>query len=478
MADNTNEIIEQETTAVIPAEEKPAKALSLDEMSPKQIVNELDKYVIGQDKAKRTIAVALRNRTRRKRLPASIKDEVYPKNIIMIGPTGVGKTEIARRIARLSNAPFIKVEATKYTEVGYVGRDVESMVRDLMGSAVSMVRRELAAQNEKLVRERVEERLLDALIPNVNSTANTDAQFDNARMSAREQIRVQLRAGLLDNTEVEIPNQLVRPKVGIELMGGTMDDIQNAMNSLGSIFQNATQGPRHKKRKVTIKRARELFTEEETERSVDQEKATEIAKERTEQMGIIFIDEIDKIAGKNSSSSSPDVSREGVQRDILPIVEGTKVTTKWGVIDTSHILFIAAGAFHVSKPSDLIPELQGRFPLRVELDALSADDFFRILKEPENAITLQYRELLRTEGVEVVFTDEALHRVSEIAYEVNSSTENIGARRLYTIMETLLDELSFNASEMSGQTVEITPEYVNERLSDVVKNQDLSRYIL
>ncbi|MBP5163765.1 MAG: ATP-dependent protease ATPase subunit HslU [Spirochaetales bacterium] len=447
-------------------------------MSPKQIVAELDKYVIGQDKAKRTIAVALRNRTRRKRLPESIKDEVYPKNIIMIGPTGVGKTEIARRIARLSNAPFIKVEATKYTEVGYVGRDVESMVRDLMGSAVSMVRRELAAQNEKMVRDRVEERLLDVLIPNVSSTANTDAQFDSARISAREQIRVQLRAGLLDNTEVEIPNQLVRPKVGIEFMGGSMDDIQNAMNSLGSIFQNATQGPRNKKRKVTIKRARELFTEEETERSVDQEKATEIAKERTEQMGIIFIDEIDKIAGKNSSSSSPDVSREGVQRDILPIVEGTKVTTKWGVIDTSHILFIAAGAFHVSKPSDLIPELQGRFPLRVELDALSADDFYRILKEPENAITLQYRELLRTEGVEVVFTDDALHRVSEIAYEVNSSTENIGARRLYTIMETLLDELSFNASEMSGQTVEITPEYVNERLSNVVKDQDLSRYIL
>ena len=478
MAENTNEIIEQETKAVVPAKEQQAKVLSLDEMSPKQIVSELDKYVIGQDKAKRTIAVALRNRTRRKRLPDSIKDEVYPKNIIMIGPTGVGKTEIARRIARLSNAPFIKVEATKYTEVGYVGRDVESMVRDLMGSAVSMVRRELAAQNEKLVRERVEERLLDVLIPNVNSTANTDAQFDNARLSAREQIRVQLRAGLLDNTEVEIPNQLVRPKVGIELMGGSMDDIQNAMNSLGSIFQNATQGPRNKKRKVTIKRARELFTEEETERSVDQEKATEIAKERTEQMGIIFIDEIDKIAGKNNSSSSPDVSREGVQRDILPIVEGTKVTTKWGVIDTSHILFIAAGAFHVSKPSDLIPELQGRFPLRVELDALTADDFFRILKEPENAITLQYRELLRTEGVEVVFTDDALHRVSEIAYEVNSSTENIGARRLYTIMETLLDELSFNASEMSGQTVEITPDYVNERLSDVVKDQDLSRYIL
>lgn len=468
---------EDKELAVQPEEKK--KTISLDEMVPSQIVAELNKYVIGQEKAKRTIAVALRNRTRRKRLPDKIREEVYPKNIIMIGPTGVGKTEIARRIARLSNAPFIKVEATKYTEVGYVGRDVESMVRDLMGSAVSMVRRELAAENAKAVESRVEERILDLLIPNVNSTANTDVQFDNARISAREQIRAQLRAGLLDNTEVEIPSQLMRPKVGIELMGGSMDDIQNAMNSLGSIFQNAAQGgPRNRKRKVSVKRARELFTEEESERSVDQEKANEIAKERTEQMGIIFIDEIDKIAGKNSSSSSPDVSREGVQRDILPIVEGTKVTTKWGVIDTSHILFIAAGAFHVSKPSDLIPELQGRFPLRVELDALTADDFFRILKEPENAITLQYKELLKTEGVDVVFTDEAIHRVSEIAYEVNSTTENIGARRLYTIMETLLDDLSFNASEMGGQTVEITRAYVDERLSDVVKNQDLSRYIL
>ncbi len=474
-----DQIAVNEEKALSVQDEINRKPLSLDEMVPSQIVSELNKYVIGQEKAKRTIAVALRNRTRRKRLPDKIREEVYPKNIIMIGPTGVGKTEIARRIARLSNAPFIKVEATKYTEVGYVGRDVESMVRDLMGSAVSMVRRELAAANAKAVEERVEERILDLLIPNVGSTANTDVQFDNARISAREQIRAQLRAGLLDNTEVEIPSQLMRPKVGIELMGGSMDDIQNAMNSLGSIFQNATQGgPRNRKRKVSVKRARELFTEEESERSVDQEKANEIAKERTEQMGIIFIDEIDKIAGKNSSSSSPDVSREGVQRDILPIVEGTKVTTKWGVIDTSHILFIAAGAFHVSKPSDLIPELQGRFPLRVELEALSADDFFRILKEPENAITLQYRELLKTEGVDVIFTDEAVHRISEIAYEVNSTTENIGARRLYTIMETLLDDLSFNASEMGGQTVEITKEYVNERLSNVVKDQDLSRYIL
>ena len=474
------EIISTEEKNIVATQEpeQKAKPLSLDEMVPSQIVAELDKYVIGQDKAKRTIAVALRNRTRRKKLPQSIKDEVYPKNIIMIGPTGVGKTEIARRIARLSNAPFIKVEATKYTEVGYVGRDVESMVRDLMGSAVSMVRRELAAANEQAVKERVEERLLDALIPNVRSTAGTDAQFDSARISAREQIRVQLRSGLLDNTEIEIQNVPVRSKVGIEMMSGSLEDIQNAMNSLGSIFQNAQGGQRAKRRKVTVKRARELFTEEESERSVDQEKAIEIAKERTEQMGIIFIDEIDKIAGKNSSSSSPDVSREGVQRDILPIVEGTKVTTKWGVIDTSHILFIAAGAFHVSKPSDLIPELQGRFPLRVELDALKAEDFYRILKEPENAITLQYHELLKTEGVEVVFGDDALRRVSEIAYEVNSTAENIGARRLYTIMETLLDELSFKANEMSGQTVEITADYVNQRLSDVVKDQDLTRYIL
>lgn len=453
------------------------RPLSLDEMTPTQIVAELDKYIIGQDKAKRTIAVALRNRTRRKRLPEKIREEVYPKNIIMIGATGVGKTEIARRIAKLSNAPFIKIEATKYTEVGYVGRDVESMIRDLMGSAVSMVRRELAAANENAVKERVEEKLLDFILPNVKSTANTDPEFDNSRQSAREQIRVQLRAGLLDNTEIEIPTQMIRPKVGIELMGGSLDDIQNAMNSIGSIFQNAS-GPRAKIRKVTVKRAREIFTAEETERSVDPEKVNEIAKERTEQMGIIFIDEIDKIAGKNNSSSSPDVSREGVQRDILPIVEGTKVSTKWGIIDTSHILFIAAGAFHVSKPSDLIPELQGRFPLRVELDNLTADDFYRILTEPKNAITLQYRELLKTEDVTVIFKDDAIRRVSEIAFQVNSTTENIGARRLYTIMEKLLDDLSFNASEMSGQTVEIDKDYVDQRLSDVLTNQDLSRYIL
>ncbi len=475
MADNEKTIALQDSTAIV-RKDAPAKVYNLDEMVPSMIVSELNKYVIGQDKAKRTIAVALRNRTRRKMLPDDIREEVYPKNIIMIGPTGVGKTEIARRIAKLSNAPFIKVEATKYTEVGYVGRDVESMVRDLMGSAVSMVKHELAAKNEEFVKTRVEERLLDILIPNLNKGASADAEFEDAKAAAREQLRQQLRNGSLEDKEVEIPNQMMAPKVGIELMGGSMDDIQNAMNSLGSIFQNA-QNPR-RRRKVTIKRAREIFTEEEMERSVDQDKAIDIAKQRTEQMGIIFIDEIDKIAGKNSSSSSPDVSREGVQRDILPIVEGTKVSTKWGVIDTSHILFIAAGAFHVSKPSDLIPELQGRFPLRVELDDLKVDDFYRILKEPENAITIQYHELLKTEGVDVVFTDDAIRRISEIAYEVNSTTENIGARRLYTIMEILLEELSFSADELKGQTITITPDYVNQRLSDVIKNQDLSRYIL
>ena len=460
-----------DNNAVVTTEKK----YNLDEMVPSQIVSELDKYVIGQAKAKRTIAVAIRNRTRRKRLPDSIRDEVYPKNIIMIGATGVGKTEIARRIARLSNAPFIKVEATKFTEVGYVGRDVESMIKDLMGSAVSMVKHELAKQNEEKVKATVEERLLDLLIPSLGSNPNADPQFDEARRQTRELTREKLRNGEFDNTEVEVP-VTIRPK-SVEIgMVGSMDDFQNAMNSLGSIFQNAQN--RGKKHRITIRRAREIFMEEEMDRSVDQEKAVDLAKERTEQMGIVFIDEIDKIAGKSVTSSGPDVSREGVQRDILPIVEGTKVSTKWGVIDTSHILFIAAGAFHVSKPSDLIPELQGRFPLRVELDDLKAEDFFRILHEPENAITIQYKELLKTEGVDVVFTDDALRRISEIAYEVNSRQENIGARRLYTIMEILLEELSFSADQLSGQTITITPDYVDTRLKDVVQNQDLTRYIL
>lgn len=465
-----------EVKTLVTTEKEAEKTYNLDEMVPSQIVRELNKYVIGQEKAKRTIAVAIRNRTRRKRLPDSIREEVYPKNIIMIGPTGVGKTEIARRIAKLSNAPFVKVEATKYTEVGYVGRDVESMVKDLMSSAVSMVKRELAKQNEEVVKHRVEERLIDLLLPNMGNSNSGDSSFDNNKIQTREIIRNKLRNGDFETTEVEVDISVQPKSLEIGVMGNSPDDIQNAMNSLGSIFSGIQN--RGKKHKISIKRAREIFTDEEMEKSVDQEKAVEIAKERTEHMGIIFIDEIDKIAGKNSGSSSPDVSREGVQRDILPIVEGTKVSTKWGVIDTSHILFIAAGAFHVSKPSDLIPELQGRFPLRVELDDLTAEDFFRILKEPENAITLQYQELLKTEGVNVEFTDDAIKRISEIAYQVNSTAENIGARRLYTIMEILLEELSFSANELSGQTVRITPDYVNERLSGVIKDQDLTRYIL
>lgn len=459
--------------SLVPVKEE--KTYNLDDMVPSQIVEELNKYVIGQSKAKRTIAVAIRNRTRRKRLPDEIREEVYPKNIIMIGPTGVGKTEIARRIAKLSNAPFIKVEATKYTEVGYVGRDVESMIKDLMDSAVSMVKHELAKKNEEKVKGIVEERLLDLLIPNVSANPNADSSFEASRNNARELIRQRLRNGEMENTEVEVTVR-IRPRFEIGMVGNSPEDLQNAMNNLGSIFQNGPNGS-VRKTKMTVKHARDVFTEEESDKSVDQTKAVEIAKERTEQMGIVFIDEIDKIAGK-TNTNSPDVSREGVQRDILPIVEGTKVSTKYGVIDTSHILFIAAGAFHVSKPSDLIPELQGRFPLRVELDDLTADDFCRILKEPENAITLQYRELLKTEGVDVVFTEDAIRRISEIAYQVNSSTENIGARRLYTIMEILLEELSFSANELKGQTITITPDYVNERLGNVVQNQDLTRYIL
>ena len=461
-----------------------SKSMKLDEMKPKQIVEELDKYIIGQDKAKRTIAVAIRNRTRRKRLPDNIRDEVSPKNIIMIGPTGVGKTEIARRIAKLSNAPFIKIEATKYTEVGYVGRDVESIIRDLMGIAVQQVKTELAEAQGDKVAARVEERLLDLLLPSVGkeSEPNNNSKditpegvpYTDNKMATREKFRKMLQEGKFDEKEVEV-NVQSKKKIGIEVLGqGNMDDLQDAMQGLGSIFG----GGKGQARKLSIKRAREIFTEEETDKAVDTDRAVDEAKERVEQMGIVFIDEIDKVAKTGGASSGVDVSREGVQRDILPIVEGTSVATKWGVIDTTHILFIASGAFHVAKPSDLIPELQGRFPLRVELDALCANDFYRILTEPANAITMQYRELLKTEGVTIIFTDEAIRRLSDIAYEVNNTNDNIGARRLFTIMEKLLEELSFSADELSGQEITITDKYVDERLGDVVQNQDLSKFIL
>ncbi len=443
----------------------------LDDMVPSEIVRSLDEYVVGQDEAKRTIAIAIRNRVRRKRLPDDVRDEVTPKNILMIGPTGVGKTEIARRIAKLANAPFIKVEATKYTEVGYVGRDVESMVRDLAAASLSMVREEMAGQKEEEVEKRVEERLLDLLLPAVSKDNPTDL----ATSDTREKFRTMLREGAFDSKEVEMPVDM-KAHLGFEVMGsgGNMEDIQQALNSIGNMFSSSG---RQKVRKLTVKRAREILHEEEMDKVIDPDKAVDEAIERAEEMGIIFIDEIDKVASRNSNSNS-DVSREGVQRDILPIVEGTKVSTKWGVVDTTNILFIAAGAFSFAKPSDLIPELQGRFPLRVELKDLSGEDFYRILTEPQNAITKQYKALLSTEGVDVTFTDEALREIADIAYEVTQSNDNIGARRLYTVMEKLLEELAFSADELSGQAIEITKDYVRQRLSGIVENQDLSKYIL
>lgn len=439
----------------------------LDDMTPKQIVEQLDKYVIGQKDAKRTIAVALRNRVRRKRLPLDIRDEVSPKNILMIGPTGVGKTEIARRIAKLSNAPFIKVEATKYTEVGYVGRDVESMVKDLMASAVSMVKEEMAASREGEVEKKVEDRLLDLLLPSFGSASDNAAE-------TRERFREMLKNGVFDNKEVEMRVDAQPSSINI-MGGGNMEDLQQAMEGLSSMLGGV--GKSHI-RKITVKRAREIIKEEEMEKVIDPDKAVDEAKERTEEMGIIFIDEIDKITSRGSSSSNGEVSREGVQRDILPIVEGTKVNTRWGVIDTTNILFIAAGAFSASKPSDLIPELQGRFPLRVELSDLGEEEFYRILSEPKNALTRQYEALLKTEDVQIEFTDDALRELARIAHEVNLTNDNIGARRLHTIMEKLLEELAFSADELGGQTISITKQYVDDRLQGIVEDQDLSKYIL
>lgn len=447
----------------------------LDDMLPREIVEQLDKYIIGQEDAKKLIAIAIRNRVRRKRLPEDMKAEVTPKNIIMMGPTGVGKTEIARRIAKLANAPFIKVEATKYTEVGYVGRDVESMVKDLMASSVSLVKAEMFKENEKKVETVVEEKLLDLLIPAIDEEKKAqDVQVQDVRESMRQL----LRSGALDDKEVEMAvPQSVRVS-GVGVFGAPQDasgvDIGNIFEDLNSMFQNSG---REKKRKITVKRAREIIREDQLNKSVDNDKVIDEAKARCEEMGIIFIDEIDKIANKGQTNNQ-DVSREGVQRDILPIVEGTKVSTKWGVVDTTNILFIAAGAFSVAKPSDLIPELQGRFPLRVELHDLTSDDFYRILTEPDNAIVKQYKALLKTEGVDLSFTDDALRHIAEIAEKANNSADNIGARRLHTVMERLLEDLSFNAADKKGESVEITADYVDKALSGIVGDQDLTRYIL
>lgn len=438
--------------------------LKLDQMTPRQIVQELDKYIIGQDKAKKAVAIALRNRTRRQKLAEDLREEIYPKNIIMIGSTGVGKTEIARRLSKLAGAPFIKVEATKYTEVGYVGRDVESMVRDLMAAGVAMVKAELQESLAEEARLRTEEILLDLLLPGTPSA------------ETREKFREKLLAGEFDDKKVEIQVSGKSGGPAIEVMSGSnLEELDmNLSGALGNIF-----GQRKKKRTVSIKQAREVLFAEELDKLVDMEQVVDLARDRVQNMGIIFIDEIDKIASRSTEGrGGADVSREGVQRDILPIVEGSKVTTKWGAVDTSHVLFIAAGAFHMSKPSDLIPELQGRFPIRVELEDLTREDFQRILTQPKNSLLLQYKELLSTEGVDVQFTDEGVARLAEIAFEVNSRTENIGARRLHTVLELLLEELSFTAPEIPGQTVVITAPYVEERLGTIVHDEDLARFIL
>jgi ATP-dependent HslUV protease ATP-binding subunit HslU len=463
--------------------------LDLDSLTPKEIVRELDKYIVGQEKAKKIVAIALRNRVRRRMLAEQLQEEIAPKNIIMIGPTGVGKTEIARRLSRLSGAPFVKVEATKYTEVGYVGRDVESMVRDLMSTALSMVKKELSEGVREEAEKRTEEAVLDLLLPGVSggddrkaaskndspaeSLSVVSAENEELSSPTREKFRRMLREGKLDEKEVEVSVSR-RNSPSIEIFSGqSFEEMDVNFGNLANLF-----GGKKKKKRVPIRQAWEIILAQEMDKLVDDDRAAEIARERVEQMGIIFIDEIDKVTAKEGSRGGVDVSREGVQRDILPIVEGSKVNTKYGMIDTSHILFIAAGAFHTSKPSDLIPELQGRFPLRVELQDLGEEDFYRILTEPENALTKQYNELLGTEGVEVAFPEEGLRRISRIAAEVNTSTENIGARRLHTVMELLLEDLSFSANELKGQKIPITAEYVNEKLAGVVEDQDLSRYIL
>jgi ATP-dependent HslUV protease ATP-binding subunit HslU len=506
----------------------------INKLTPRGIVAELDKYIVGQKKAKMAVAVALRNRIRRLKLEPELREDIAPKNILMIGPTGVGKTEIARRLAKLAGSPFIKVEATKYTEVGYVGRDVESMVRDLMAAGIQMVKQEMQEQVTQEAEERAEEALLDLLLPNnkknkdkkskpsplvrpigsfsinpensgssiigttlqvgipmfnqkgiqdddnlevenqnVESALEENIENDDKLKTTREKLRVMLHEGKLDDRSVELMVSQNPQFPAIEMMGTSMEDFESNISGIAGLF-----GGGKKKKVVTVTRAKEVLKAEEVEKLVDRDRVSDEARQRVEETGIIFIDEIDKIAIKGDRGGGPDVSREGVQRDILPIVEGATVNTKWGPVNTDHILFIAAGAFNVSKPSDLIPELQGRFPLRVELDSLGKDDFLCILTEPKNALIKQYIELLATEGVKISFSTEVIEHLAALAAEVNSKLENIGARRLHTIMETLLEELSFEASDISPVDINITIDYVNKKLSNIVKDQDLGRYIL
>jgi ATP-dependent HslUV protease ATP-binding subunit HslU len=437
----------------------------LDELTPRQIVAELDKYVVGQDEAKRAIAVALRNRIRRQKLDPEMADEVVPKNILMIGPTGVGKTELARRLAKLANSPFLKVEASKFTEVGYVGRDVESMIRDLVEIAIDMVREEKLDEIAGRAEAAAEERLLDILMPPSPEPAESVER-------TREKLREKLRAGRLDDRVVEIDVKDRGPSMEIFTNTGNEDVDMNLREFLPTLF-----GGRTRKRKMRVAEAFDYLVQEEEQRLVDMDQVTRIAIERVEKSGILFLDEVDKIAGREGGHG-PDVSREGVQRDILPIVEGTTVNTRYGFVRTDHILFIAAGAFHVSKPSDMIPELQGRFPIRVELKSLTEADFVRILTEPKNALIKQYVALLETEGIQLKFTPDAVQEVARMSTEVNSSTEDIGARRLHTILEKVLEELSFEGPEMKKKKVSIDATYVRKQLADIVKDQDLSRYIL
>ncbi|MDR1374118.1 MAG: ATP-dependent protease ATPase subunit HslU [Treponema sp.] len=516
-----------------PAAGKKAAPLIKGDLSPREIVAELDKYIVGQKKAKRAVAVALRNRVRRLKLDPELREDIAPKNILMIGPTGVGKTEIARRLAKLAGSPFVKVEATKYTEVGYVGRDVESMIRDLMAAGFQMVKQEMQESVTVEAEKRAEEALLDLLLPgtgkkrkdtkdtkgknqptvrpvgafsinpgntgipgsalmgaaiqvgipvdraagnpdsgqeeNLAGTENPAGEVSNG---TREKFRSLLRQGKLEDRMVEITVSQ-NPQFPMEMIAGGMEELESSLSGIAGFF-----GGGKKKKLVTVSRAREILINEESEKLIDRDRVSDEARQRVEETGIVFIDEIDKIAVKGDRGGGPDVSREGVQRDILPIVEGATVNTKWGPVNTDHILFVAAGAFNVSKPSDLIPELQGRFPLRVELESLGKDEFLRILTEPKNALTKQYRDLLGTEAVEIEFTPEAIERLAALAADVNSRLENIGARRLHTIMEALLEELSFEAPDISPAKIPITREYVDGKLSDLVKDQDLGKYIL
>ncbi len=446
----------------------------MSQMTPQEIVQELDKHIVGQAAAKRAVAIALRNRWRRSQVDEDLRNEITPKNILMIGPTGVGKTEIARRLAKLANAPFLKIEATKFTEVGYVGRDVESIVRDLMEISIKLTRENAMEKVKRRAEDSAEERILDILLPPARDystdTSETEKKEENP---TRQKFRKKLREGDLDDKEIEVETDV--PQMGVEIMAPP--GMEEMTNQLQGMFQNLGSNQNKRSRKLPVKQAFKLLIDEEAANLINEEEIKDDALHNVEQNGIVFLDEMDKIA-KHGETSGADVSREGVQRDLLPLVEGSTVSTKYGMVKTDHILFIASGAFHLTKPSDLIPELQGRFPIRVELDALTSDDFMRILVEPDASLTEQYRALLATEEVNLTFADDGIRRIAETAYQVNERTENIGARRLHTILERLLEEISFTATENKGADVKITAEYVDENISELAQDEDLSRYIL